>query len=85
MIKTQLLEFKKAKNTTSPYDLRPGAPARIDVDLTYFLTEQGKKKPEEAEVKLQTDLFQAKTPSPGYVPKKTGIDKITQIEDYDLF
>ena len=52
MIKAQLLEFKKSKNTTSPYDLRPGPPARIDVDLTYFLTEQGKKKPAEAEVKL---------------------------------
>jgi len=57
MIKSQLLEFKKQKNTTSPFDLRPGPPARIDVDLTYFLTEQGKKKPEQAEVKLQTDVF----------------------------
>jgi pyoverdine/dityrosine biosynthesis protein Dit1 len=26
-----------------------------------------------------------KPASPKYVPKKTGIDKITQIEDYDLF
>lgn len=39
MIKQQLVEFKKAKNKISPYDLRPGPPARIDVDLTYFLTE----------------------------------------------
>jgi hypothetical protein len=79
------MEFKKSKNTTSPYDLRPGPPARIEVDLTYFLTEQGKTKPDEAEVKLQTDTFQPKPPTPKYVPKKTGIDKITQIEDYDLF
>ena len=57
MIKNQLLEFKKAKSTTSPYDLRPGPPARIEVDLTYFLTEQGKSKPDEADVKLQTDVF----------------------------
>lgn len=57
MIKSQLLEFKKAKNTTSPYDLRPGPPARINVDLTYFLTEQGKKAPDTTEVKLQTDVF----------------------------
>ena len=57
MIKNQLLEFKKAKSTTSPYDLRPGPPARIEVDLTYFLTEQGKTKPDEADVKLQTDVF----------------------------
>ena len=39
MIKQQMVEFKKAKNKISPYDLRPGPPARIDVDLTYFLTE----------------------------------------------
>ncbi len=42
MIKQQIVEFKKAKNKISPYDLRPGPPARIEVDLTYFLTEQGK-------------------------------------------
>ena len=36
-------------------------------------------------MKLQTDVFQPKPPTPPYVPKKTGIDKITQIEDYDLF
>lgn len=47
MIKNQLMEFKKANNKISPYDLRPGPPAKIDVDLTYFLTEQGKLKPEE--------------------------------------
>lgn len=52
MIKQQLLEFKKAKNKTSPYDLRPGPPARIEVDLTYFLTEQGKQRPEESDVKI---------------------------------
>ena len=39
MIKTQLVEFKKMKAKASPYDLRPGPPARIEVDLTYFLTE----------------------------------------------
>ena len=85
MIKQQLIEFKKSKNKTSPYDLRPGPPARIEVDLTYFLTEQGKQRPDEQEVKIQTDEFQPKPQTPPYVPKKTGIDKITQIEDYDLF
>lgn len=39
MIKAQLIEFKKSKNKVTPYDLRPGPPARIEVDLTYFLTE----------------------------------------------
>jgi len=86
MIKTQLVEFKKAKNKISPYDLRPGPPARIEVDLTYFLTEQNKPhRPEESEVKCQTDEFVPRPPTPPFIPKKTGIDKITQIEDYDLF
>ncbi len=53
--------------------------------MTYFLTEQGRAAPEEQNVKTQTDEFQPKPPSPKYVPKKTGIDKITQIGDYDLF
>ena len=57
MIKKQLIDFKKQKNKTSPYDLRPGPPARIEVDLTYFLTEQGKEKPVENDVKIQTDEF----------------------------
>jgi hypothetical protein len=34
---------------------------------------------------MQTDMFLPKPESPRYIPKKTGIDKITQIEDYDLF
>jgi len=85
MIKSQLQHFKKAKSKTSPYDLNPGPPARIEVDLTYFLTEQGRNKPDETDVKCQTDVFMPRPPTPKYVPKKTGIDKITQIEDFDLF
>ena len=77
MIKSQLLQFKKKKNKGSVYDLVPGPPARIEVDLTYFLQEQGRAKPEEEDVKTQTDTFIPKPPSPRYVPKKTGIDKIT--------
>lgn len=30
-------------------------------------------------------MFEPRPETPKYVPKKTGIDKITQIEDYDLF
>jgi len=30
-------------------------------------------------------VFAPRPETPKYVPKKTGIDKITQIEDYDLF
>ena len=85
MIKSQLLQYKKQKHKPSPYDLVPGPPARIEVDLGYFLTEQGRAKPEDQDVKCQTDVFLPRPETPQYVPKKTGIDKITQIEDYDLF
>ena len=85
MIKSKLLQYKKDQHKPSPYDLVPGPPARIDVDLTYFLTEQGRDRPDETEQKCQTDVFAPRPETPKYVPKKTGIDKITQIEDYDLF
>ncbi len=39
MIKQQLIDFKKSNNKISPFDMRPGPPARIEVDLTFFLTE----------------------------------------------
>lgn len=79
------MQYKRQKHKPSPYDLRPGPPARIDVDLTYFLTEQGRTQPIEVDCKVQTDVFVERPETPKYVPKKTGIDKITQIEDYDLF
>ena len=36
-------------------------------------------------MKIQTDVFIEKPPTPPYVPKKTGIDKETEVGDYDLF
>ena len=30
-------------------------------------------------------MFYEKPPSPKYIPKKTGIDAATQVEDYELF
>lgn len=64
MIKSQLLAYKRQKHKPSPYDLVPGPPARIEVDLTYFLTEQGRAKPEENDVKVQTDQFVARPETP---------------------
>jgi len=61
----------------TPYDLRPGPQARIEVDLTYFLTEQGKSKAVETQEMTQTDDFLPKAPDAPYVPKKTGIDEVT--------
>lgn len=39
MIKKKLVEYKNQKKVKAPYDLRPDPPARIEVDLTEFLTE----------------------------------------------
>lgn len=36
-------------------------------------------------IKIQTDEFRPKPPSPRYIPKKTGIDCSTQVEDNELF
>ncbi|CAG9316626.1 unnamed protein product [Blepharisma stoltei] len=85
MMQSQLDAFKNSKVKQTPYDIRPAAAARIEVDLTYFLTDQKDIKPDEAEINTQTDAFLPKPPSPKYVPKKTGIDVTTQIEDGDLF
>jgi radial spoke head protein 3 len=85
MMKRQLETFKKSKNKQSPYDIRPAATGRIEVDLQCFLTDQNNIKPDDLETAAQTDEFVPKPPDPKYVPKKTGKDVYTQIEDGDLF
>jgi radial spoke head protein 3 len=85
MMKRQMDAFKKNKYKQSPYDIRPAATGRIEVDLQYFLTDQRDIKPDSSEVLAQTDDFVTKASDPPYVPKKTGRDVITQIEDGDLF
>lgn len=52
MIRKQLAVFKGQKSKTSPYDLKPGPAARIEVDLTHFLTEQGQQAPLGQDVKI---------------------------------
>ncbi|OMJ88367.1 hypothetical protein SteCoe_9683 [Stentor coeruleus] len=85
MMKRQLEAFKKNKTKQSPYDIRPAATGRIEVDLQYFLTDQKDIKPNDSEVEAQTDAFIPKPPDPKFIPKKTGRDACTQIEDGDLF
>ena len=85
MMKRQLEAFKKNKTKQSPYDIRPAATGRIEVDLQYFLTDQKDVKPNDSEIGAQTDEFLPKPPDQIYVPKKTGKDVHTQIEDGDLF
>ena len=85
MMKTQLDNFKKSKIKQTPYDIRPAATARIEVDLSYFLTDQRSVKPPEKDCNTQSDELKPRPPSPPYIPKKTGIDVATQILDGELF
>lgn len=81
----QLSTFKKNKKRVSPYDIKPSPNPRIDVNLTFFLTDANNVPPPQTNVDTQTDKFQELPPSPKYVPKKTGRDVSTQVEDGELF
>ena len=85
MIKQQLVAFSSNRAKQTPYDLRPGPPARIEVDLEPFLTEQIAEPVQEEAEEVQCDEFVERPATPEYVPKKRGMDNWTQVEDYDLF
>jgi hypothetical protein len=70
----------------TPYEIKPSANPRIQVNLEFFLTDSANTIEKTAStVDTQTDTFAEPPPSPKYVPKKTGIDAATQVEDYELF
>ena len=81
----QLVAFKKSKKKVSPYDIKPAANPKVNVNLTFFLTDSTDTKPVQTHIDVQTDVFKEKPKSPTYVPKKTGRDVSTQIEDNELF
>lgn len=81
----QLANFKKNKKKASPYDIKPSANPRIDVNLTFFLTDANNVKAPHTEIDTQTDKFQDQPPSPKFIPKKIGRDVETQVEDGELF
>ena len=83
MLKEQLIKFKKEKQT--PYELSPQALPRIEVDLTFFLTEQNAEASTVKDEETHADLFNTQPIEQKYLPKKGGIDATTQIWDYDLF
>lgn len=66
----------------TPYDIKPSTNPRIEVNLDFFLTDHKNTiKPEQATTVCQTDEFHKRPPTPPYIPKKTGIDSATQVED----
>ena len=53
-----------------------------DIDLREFLVSKDDGVPtQQKDVSNQADIFKARPPSPEYVPRKTGIDCDTQVED----
>ena len=90
--KEQLLAFKKTKNKQTPYELRPAPAPKIEVDLTYFLTEQNLQSSAVDCQDTQTDewqeldhVYNPTSPNEPYRPQKKGVDIETQIWDDDLF
>jgi murein DD-endopeptidase MepM/ murein hydrolase activator NlpD len=86
--KRKLQEMKKRQKTRTVQ--RPATPDAVagrkhmDVQTENFL-EEISDRPQETEVETQTDAFMDRPPSPLYIPKKTGLDKETQIYEGDLF
>ena len=81
----QLQNFSKNKKKMTPYDIKPSPNPRIEPNLNFFLKDIQDDKSQEVSIKIQTDEFKPRPPSPQYIPKKTGIDCSTQIEDNELF
>ena len=74
---------KRRKEPVSIFDLRPKLNRNEPVNLEAYLVEQAKDVPEVNET-TQTDVFAERDEEEDvYVPKKTGIDAYTQIEEED--
>ncbi len=84
-MQTQLANFNRNKKKMTPYDIKPSPNPRIEPNLNFFLKDSQNEKPQEVNIKIQTDEFKEKPKSPRYVPKKTGVDSSTQVEDNELF
>lgn len=84
-MQTQLANFNKNKKKMTPYEIKPAANPRIEPNLNFFLKDSQNEKPQEVNIKIQTDEFKPKPPEPQYVPKKTGVDSSTQVEQNELF
>lgn len=82
---SQLLYFKKNKKKMTPYDIKPTPNPRIEVNLQFFLQDPNNLPPKTNIVEIQTDKFEEIVNEEVYIPKKTGIDVSTQVEDNELF
>ncbi|CAK70204.1 unnamed protein product (macronuclear) [Paramecium tetraurelia] len=82
----QLNNFKRKLKKEDTYDIKATANPRIQVNLEFFLTDTlAQCEQQKNTLSTQTDKLQKKPEDPPFIPKKTGIDAATQVEDYELF
>lgn len=82
------MKSKPNENHSAYYSFNPSSFTQDGVEILSHLIEQPNESinTSSAEVFSQTDFFIHQPPSPKYIPKKTGIDRYTQVEDVrDLF
>ena len=77
-----LLDEKVVSRATYRFDVKPYS----GIDLSLYLTEQNSHASTPDDNTTQTDIFLKRPPTPEYVPRKTGVDISTQVDDVrDLF
>ena len=52
-----------------------------EIDVSQYLIQQNEHGPMKKEAENQTNEFLPRPPTPDYVPRKTGVDRSTQVED----
>jgi hypothetical protein len=73
-------------HVTGMYSYNVSSIVQENIDVTQYLIEQESNKPIQKVHETQTDDFQERPLTPEYIPKKTGIDRSTQVENpADLF
>lgn len=67
-------------HSTYYYDVRPLVQDNIDVSR-YLIEDSSRSKPQSKVNETQTDEFKERPDTPEYIPRKTGVDRSTQVED----
>lgn len=85
LAKSKTYSASEESQPTYFYEVKPFSGPDIDVS-SHLIAKDDYNATVKKEIQSQTDKFIRKDPSTPYIPKKTGVDKHTQVEDvYDLF
>eukprot|EP01038_Epipyxis_sp_PR26KG_P005743 gene5743-7930_t len=72
-------DTEKKSQPSYTYEVKSFASKEIDISL--YITEQRENKPKSVSVENQTNEFLSLKKEEPYVPRKTGVDRSTQVED----